>query len=50
MELQPNDFRRMSVEEFDTTKLLKHGATLSQIRQYLGQVSGRMAELHQSAH
>ena len=32
------------------TKLLKHGATLSHIRQYLGQVSGRMAELHQSAH
>jgi len=32
MELQPNDFRRMSVEEFDTTKLLAHAASGAQSR------------------
>src|SRR5919198_796762 len=34
MELQPNDFRRMSVEEFDTTKLLAHAARQAKERSY----------------
>src|SRR5256886_11608894 len=34
MELQPNDFRRMSVEEFDTTKLLAHAAKQAKERGY----------------
>jgi predicted TIM-barrel fold metal-dependent hydrolase len=34
MELQPNDFRRMSVEEFDTTKLLAHAARQAKERGY----------------
>ena len=36
MELQPNDFRRMSVEEFDTTKLLAHAAQQAKERGYDG--------------
>ena len=31
---QPNDFRRMSVEEFDTTKLLAHAAKQARERGY----------------
>jgi predicted TIM-barrel fold metal-dependent hydrolase len=34
MELQSNDFRRMSVEEFDTTKLLAHAARQAKERGY----------------
>ena len=34
MELQPNDFRRMSVEEFETTKLLAHAARQAKERGY----------------
>src|SRR5213075_633188 len=34
MELQPNDFRRMSVEEFDTTKLLAHASRQASERGY----------------
>ncbi len=34
MEIQPNDFRRMSVEEFDTTKLLAHAARQAKERGY----------------
>src|SRR5918999_4227881 len=34
MELQPNDFRRMSVEEFDTSKLLAHAAKQARDRGY----------------
>ena len=34
MELQPNDFRRMSVEEFDTTKLLAHASKQAKARGY----------------
>jgi len=34
MELQPNDFRRMSVEEFDTTKLLAHASKQAKERGY----------------
>ena len=34
MELQPNDFRRMSVEEFDTAKLLAHAAKQATDRGY----------------
>src|SRR5881392_3306143 len=34
MELQPGDFRRMSVEEFDTTKLLAHASKQARERGY----------------
>src|ERR1700730_7671638 len=34
MELEPNDFRRMSVEEFDTTKLLAHASKQARDRGY----------------
>ena len=34
MELQPNDFRRMSVEEFDTAKLLAHASRQAKERGY----------------
>src|SRR5262249_58652198 len=34
MEMQPNDFRRMSVEEFDTTKLLAHASKQARERGY----------------
>src|SRR2546430_2908246 len=34
MELQPNDFRRMAVEEFDTTKLLAHASKQAKDRGY----------------
>src|SRR3954452_17810704 len=34
MEFQPNDFRRISVEEFDTTKLLAHAARQAKERGY----------------
>src|SRR5262249_32148742 len=34
MDLQPNDFRRMSVEEFDTTKLLAHASKQAKERGY----------------
>jgi hypothetical protein len=34
MELQPNDFRRMSVEEFDTAKLLAHASQQARDRGY----------------
>src|SRR5262249_31621718 len=34
MEIQPNDFRRMSVEEFDTTKLLAHASRQAKERGY----------------
>jgi len=34
MDLQPNDFRRMSVEEFDTTKLLAHASKQARDRGY----------------
>ena len=34
MDIQPNDFRRMSVEEFDTTKLLAHAARQAKERGY----------------
>src|SRR5882672_3978703 len=34
MEVQPNDFRRMSEEEFDTTKLLAHASRQARERGY----------------
>src|SRR5262249_60776592 len=34
MDLQPNDFGRMAVEEFDTTKLLAHASRQARERGY----------------
>jgi hypothetical protein len=34
MDLQPHDFRRMSVEEFDTAKLLAHASQQARDRGY----------------